>query len=75
MDSVMDIILDRFNEFEETSSLSDLFTFRESEKSLTMDSVDAGASFQASYAPASQHFKRAFNGEERHSPLTFKFQI
>jgi hypothetical protein len=39
MDSVMDVLLDRFNECEETSSLDDLFTFRESEKSLTMDSM------------------------------------
>ena len=40
MDSVMDVLLDRFNECQETSSLNDLFTFRESEKSLTMDSVE-----------------------------------
>jgi hypothetical protein len=39
MDSVKDVLLDQFNECEETSSLDDLFNFRESEKSLTMDSV------------------------------------
>ena len=39
MDSVMDVLLDRFNECEETISLNDLFTFREFKKRLTMDSV------------------------------------
>jgi hypothetical protein len=39
MDSVEDILLDQFNECEETSSLDDIFNFREFEKSLTMDSV------------------------------------
>jgi hypothetical protein len=39
MDSVMDVLLDQFNECEETSSLGDIFTFREFEKRLTMDSV------------------------------------
>jgi hypothetical protein len=39
MDSVRDVLLDQFNECEETRSLSYLFNFRESEKILTMDSV------------------------------------
>jgi hypothetical protein len=39
MDSIRDVLLDHFNECEETRSLDHLFTFRESEKSLTMDSV------------------------------------
>jgi hypothetical protein len=39
MDSVMDVLLDRFNECEETNSLDDLFNFREFEKILTMDFV------------------------------------
>jgi hypothetical protein len=39
MDSIGDFILDPFNECEETRSLDHLFNFRESEKSLTMDSV------------------------------------
>jgi hypothetical protein len=39
MDSVRDVLLDQFNECEETRSLDYLFNFRESEKSLTMDSV------------------------------------
>jgi hypothetical protein len=39
MDSIGDFILDQFNECEGTRSLDDLFNFRESEKSLTMDSV------------------------------------
>jgi len=43
MDSVKNIILDQFNECERIRSLDDLFNFRESEKSLTMDSV--GVSF------------------------------
>jgi hypothetical protein len=37
MDSIMDVLLDGFNECEETSSLNNIFNFRESEKSLTMD--------------------------------------
>jgi hypothetical protein len=40
MDSVRDVLLDQFNECEETRSLNHLFNFRESEKSLTMDSVE-----------------------------------
>jgi hypothetical protein len=39
MDSVRDVLLDNFNECEETRSLSYLFNFREFEKSLTMDYV------------------------------------
>jgi hypothetical protein len=39
MDSVRDVILDQFNECEETISLDDIFTFRDSEKNLTMDFV------------------------------------
>jgi hypothetical protein len=39
MDSVRNVLLDHFNECERIRSLSDLFIFRESEKSLTMDSV------------------------------------
>jgi hypothetical protein len=39
MDSIMDVLLDQFNECEETSSLDDLFNFREFEKRLTMDSM------------------------------------
>jgi hypothetical protein len=39
----MNVILDHFNECERTRSLDDLFNFRESEKSLTMDSM--GVSF------------------------------
>jgi hypothetical protein len=39
MDSVMDVLLEQFNECEETRSLDYLFNFRESKKSLTMDSV------------------------------------
>jgi hypothetical protein len=39
MDFVMDVILDQFKECEEIRSLNDLFTFREFEKSLTMDSM------------------------------------
>jgi hypothetical protein len=35
----VDDILDQFNKCEGTRSLDDLFNFRESEKSLTMDSV------------------------------------
>jgi hypothetical protein len=34
----VDVLLDQFNECEGTRSLDDLFIFRESEKSLTMDS-------------------------------------
>jgi hypothetical protein len=39
MDSVRDVLLDQFNECEETRSLSNLFIFREFEKRLTMDSM------------------------------------
>jgi hypothetical protein len=39
MDFVRDVFLDQFNECEKTRSLGHLFNFRESEKSLTMDSV------------------------------------
>jgi hypothetical protein len=35
----VDVLLDQFNECEETRSLDDIFNFREPEKSLTMDSV------------------------------------
>jgi hypothetical protein len=35
----MNVLLDHFNECERIRSLDDLFNFRESEKSLTMDSV------------------------------------
>jgi hypothetical protein len=39
MDSIRDILLDQFNECEETRSLDHILNFRESEKRLTMDSV------------------------------------
>jgi hypothetical protein len=39
MDSIRDVLLDQFNECEETSSLDHLFNFRKSENILTMDSV------------------------------------
>jgi hypothetical protein len=39
MDSVKVVLLGHFNKCEETRSLDNLFNFRESEKSLTMDSV------------------------------------
>jgi hypothetical protein len=39
MDSVMNVLLDHFNECERIRSLDDLFNFREFEKSLTMDSM------------------------------------
>jgi hypothetical protein len=39
MESVRAILLDQFNECEETRSLDHTFNFRESEKRLTMDSV------------------------------------
>jgi hypothetical protein len=39
MDFVRDVLLDQFNECEETRSLNYLFNFIESEKSLTKDSV------------------------------------
>jgi hypothetical protein len=39
MDSIKVVLLGHFNECEETRPLNDLFNFRESEKSLTMDSV------------------------------------
>jgi hypothetical protein len=39
MDCVRDVLLDYFNECEGTRSLNDLFNFRESKKSLTMDSM------------------------------------
>jgi hypothetical protein len=39
MDSVGNVLLDQFNECEGTRSLDNIFNFRESEKSLTMDSV------------------------------------
>jgi hypothetical protein len=35
----VDVLLDLFNECEGTRSLDDFFNFRESEKSLTLDSV------------------------------------
>jgi hypothetical protein len=34
----VDVLLDQFNECEGTKSLDDIFNFRESKKSLTMDS-------------------------------------
>jgi hypothetical protein len=40
MDFIEDILLDHFNECEGTRSLDYCFNFRESEKSLTMDSVE-----------------------------------
>jgi hypothetical protein len=39
MDSVRDVLLDQFNECEETRSLHHIFNFREFEKSLTMEFV------------------------------------
>ena len=35
----VDVLLDQFNECEGTRSLDNLFNFRESEKSLTIDSM------------------------------------
>jgi hypothetical protein len=37
------------------------------------EEYDAGASLQASYAPASQHIKRAFNGRREAQPSRFFF--
>jgi hypothetical protein len=44
MDSVRNVLLDQFNECEGIRSLDDLFNFRESKKSLTMDSVGVPSS-------------------------------
>ena len=49
MDSVKDVLLDHFNECERIRSLGDLFNFRESEKSLTTNSV--GGSFFVNLVP------------------------
>ena len=49
MDSVMNVLLDHFNECERISSLDDLFNFRESEKSLTMNFM--GGSFFVNLVP------------------------
>ena len=35
----VDVFLEQFNECERTRSLGDIFNFKESEKSLTMDSI------------------------------------
>ena len=45
MDSIRNVLLDHFNECERIRSLDDLFNFRESEKSLTMDSVGVPFSY------------------------------
>jgi hypothetical protein len=45
MDSVINVLLDHFNECERIRSLDDLFNFRESEKRLTMDSVGVPFSY------------------------------
>jgi hypothetical protein len=55
MYSIRDVLLDQFNECEETRSLDYIFNFRESKKRLTMDSV--GGSFFVSLVPQAQ--KRA----------------
>jgi hypothetical protein len=52
MDSVRDVLLDQFNECEETRSLDHLFNFRESEKSLTMDSVGVPFSRSLKFSPS-----------------------
>jgi len=52
MESVRDVLLDQFNKCEETRSLDHLFNFKESEKSLTMDSV--GGSFFINLVPQAQ---------------------
>jgi hypothetical protein len=49
MESVWDVLLDQFNECEGTSSLDDIFDFREFEKGLTMDSM--GGSFFINLVP------------------------
>ena len=48
MDSVRNILLDQFNECERIRSLDNLFNFRDSEKSLTMD---FGGSFFVNLVP------------------------
>ena len=45
MDSVMNVLLDHFNECERIRSLDDLFNFREFEKILTMDSMGVPFSY------------------------------
>jgi hypothetical protein len=49
MDSIKNVLLDPFNECERIRSLGNLFNFRESEKSLTMDS--RGAFFFVNLVP------------------------
>jgi hypothetical protein len=62
--------LDQFNECERTRSLDDLFNFKESEKSLTMDSVGDVLLDQFNECERTRSLDDLFNFRESEKSLT-----
>jgi hypothetical protein len=66
----VDVFLDQFNECEGTRSLDDLFNFKESEKSLTMDSVGDVLLDQFNECERTRSLDDLFNFRESEKSLT-----
>jgi hypothetical protein len=66
----VDVFLNQFNECERTRSLDDLFNFKESEKSLTMDSVGDVLLDQFNECEGTRSLDNLFNFRESEKSLT-----
>jgi hypothetical protein len=69
----LDVLLYQFNKCERTRSLDDLFNFKESEKSLTMDSVGDVLLDQFNECEAARSVDDLFNFRESEKRLTMDF--
>jgi hypothetical protein len=66
----VDVLLYQFNECEGTRSLDDLFNFKESEKSLTMDSIGDVLLDQFNECEGTRSLDDLFNFRESEKSLT-----
>jgi hypothetical protein len=66
----VDVFLDQFNKCERTRSLDDLFNFKESRKSLTMDSIGDLLLDQFNECERTRSLDDIFNFRESEKSLT-----
>jgi hypothetical protein len=69
----VDVFLNQFNECERTRSLGDIFNFKESEKSLTMDSIGDVLLDQFNECEGTRSLDNIFNFRESKKSLTMDF--
>jgi hypothetical protein len=69
----VDVFLNQFNESERTRSLDDLFTFKESKKSLTMDSIGDVILDQFNECEGTSSLENIFNFRVSEKSITMDF--